>query len=405
MKKLSFQWRITLMTSLLIAAACVALNLLLFHSGVYYFDSLGEYVAEYDDPVALPASGEVDIVFLELTQEQFEQFQQQFIRELNDAKTELREKGWLITAVVTVLSGLIAYYVSGRSLKPLRTFSEQTGKIQAETLTSIRLNEDTIPEFQTLSRSINRMLERLSAGFEAQRQFAGNDAHELRTPLTLMQARLELYERENTSLSSGTREALGLLKEQTERLSHMVKTLLEMSELETVSRKDRIELAPMIEEVLTDLVPLAEKSGVTLCQEGENVILTGSDVLLYRMLFNLVENGIRYNHPGGRVTVSACRRGRAAEIRVQDTGQGISPKDRENIFQPFFRVDKSRSRAMGGVGLGLALVWEIVRLHAGRIDVEDGAPEGTLIVVTLPDGGQSNPVKQEESIETNLCGR
>lgn len=385
MRKLSFQWRITLMTALLIAAACVALNLLLFRSGSYYIDSIGQYVFDYEDgDINLSVDGEADALYVDLTEEQFREFMSSFSDLLDHTKAGFGQKGWFITAAVTLLSGVIAYFVSGRSLLPLQRFSAQAEGVQMKNLSEARLDEDTIPEFQVLSRSINQMLERLSEGFEAQRQFVGNAAHELRTPLALMQARVDLYEKENPEPSPETAEALALIKEQTERLSRTAKTLLDMSELETIPRTDRIELGSMIEEVLTDLTPLAERNSVTLMQAGDNLLLTGSDVLLYRMLFNLVENAIKYNHPGGKVTVSADKETGNAVIRVRDTGRGIPEQYRNNIFQPFFRVDKSRSRALGGVGLGLPLVWEVIRLHGGTVRVGESDETGTEIVVKLP---------------------
>lgn len=385
MRKLSFQWRITLMTALLIAAACISLNLLLFHSGSSYIDVIGRYVFELDmDDADFSADNEGDIFYLDMTEEQFQQLMESFSAMLDDTKTDFGQKGWLITAAVTLLSGVIAYFVSGRSLRPLCRFSAQAESVQMKNLSEARLSEDTIPEFQVLSRSINQMLQRLSEGFDAQRQFVGNAAHELRTPLALMQARVDLYERENPAPSPETTEALALIKEQTERLSRTVKTLLDMSELETIPRTDRIELGPMIEEVLTDLEPLAEEKHITLTQAGENLTLVGSDVLLYRMLFNLVENAIKYNRPNGRVAVSVAQEGSTALICVCDTGPGIPKECRESVFQPFFRVDKSRSRALGGIGLGLSLVWEIVRLHNGTVRLGEIGETGTVVAVRLP---------------------
>lgn len=385
MRKLSFQWRITLMTALLIAAACISLNLLLFHSGSSYIDVIGRYVFELDmDDADFSADSEGDIFYLDMTEEQFQQFMERFSAMLDDTKTGFGQKGWLITAAVTLLSGVIAYFISGHSLRPLRRFSAQAESVQMKNLSEARLSEDTIPEFQALSRSINQMLERLSEGFDAQRQFVGNAAHELRTPLALMQARVDLYEKENPAPFPETKEALVLIKEQTERLSRTVKMLLDMSELETIPRTDHIELGPMIEEVLTDLEPLAEDKHITLTQAGGNLTLVGSDVLIYRMLFNLVENAIKYNRPDGRVTVSVIQEGSTALICVCDTGPGIPKECRESVFQPFFRVDKSRSRALGGIGLGLSLVWEIVRLHNGTVQLEESGETGTVVAVRLP---------------------
>lgn len=382
MKKLSFQWRVTLMTALLIAAACVALNLLLFRTGSTSIDIIGRYVYEVEEGDAASLPGET--VYLDLTEEQFGEFLAGFSEVMEDSKASFGQKGWLITAGVTLLSAVIAYFVSGRSLKPLRSFSEQAERIQMKTLTDIRLEEEGIPEFQALSRSINRMLARLAEGFEAQRQFSGNAAHELRTPLALIQARLDLYGQAHAEASPEIRETLELMKEQTGRLSRMVKTLLEMSDLENIARDDLVALGPMVEEVLTDLMPLAERQGLKLEQSGEDITLTGSDELLYRLLFNLVENAVKYNCPGGSVRVCLSREGDEALIRVRDTGYGIPQEYRDSVFHPFFRVDKSRSRALGSVGLGLSLVWEIVRLHGGNVRVEESGASGTQIAVRLP---------------------
>ena len=276
-------------------------------------------------------------------------------------------------------------FVSGSALKPLRRFTAKAERIQLQSLSEITLSEEEAPEFSRLSRAINQMLKRLDRAFDAQRQFAGNAAHELRTPLALMQAQLDLYmSAEHEEACSETRETISMLREQTERLSKMVRTLLDMSELKAVPCTDKIQLAPMIEEVLADLSPLAEKSGVTLLQKGEDLWVTGSDVLIYRAIFNLVENGVKYNRPGGSVCVAASRRGGEAVIEVADTGCGIPEAFRESVFQPFFRVDKSRSREKGGVGLGLSLVWEIAHLHGGGVRVRESGEQGTTIELTLP---------------------
>lgn len=286
---------------------------------------------------------------------------------------------------MTVLGGAVAYFVSGRALKPLKRFTAKAERVQLQSLTEITLSEDEAVEFSRLSRAVNQMLLRLKQAFDAQQQFVGNAAHELRTPLALMQARLDLYmSTDHGDSCPETAETIAMMREQTERLSRMVRTLLDMSELKAVPRNDRIQLAPMIEEVLADLSPLAEKSGVTLSQSGEDLWITGSDVLVYRAIFNLVENAVKYNRPGGSVSAAVSRRGEEAMIEIKDTGCGI-PKDfRESVFQPFFRVDKSRSREKGGVGLGLSLVWEIAHLHGGDVRVRESGESGTAIELTLP---------------------
>ena len=382
MKRLSLQWRITLLTILLLAAACVTMKTLLCSSGHAYMDSIGNYVMHYaeEEPLAL----RVDIPE-EQWKDMSERFSGEFVVELSGAKHSFCMRGWYIALAVTVLGGAVAYFVSGRALKPLKRFTDKAERVQLQSLTEITLSEDEAVEFSRLSRAVNQMLLRLKQAFDAQQQFVGNAAHELRTPLALMQARLDLYmSTEHENSCPETTETIAMMREQTERLSKMVRTLLDMSDLKAVPRNDRIQLAPMIEEVLADLSPLAEKSGVTLSQSGEDLWITGSDVLVYRAIFNLVENGVKYNHPGGSVCVAASRREREAVVEVTDTGCGIPEDFRESVFQPFFRVDKSRSREKGGVGLGLSLVWEIARLHGGDVRVRESGESGTVIELTLP---------------------
>jgi len=382
-KKISLQWRITLMTVLLIGVTCVAMNLLLCSSGVYYMDKIAD---------ALQGSGTVI-----LNEGEAASFDPQLIAPneeltivVNGAQGRFRTTNWYITAAVTILSGILAYFVSGRALKPLRSFASQVEKVQLNNLADMRIDEDVLPEFRQLSRSFNQMLERLNNAFAAQRQFTGNAAHELRTPLALMQAQLELFSAEHPDVRPETAEFLTLLREQTERLTQMTRTLLEMSNLRHVARNERIQLAPMIEEIFTDLAPLSDKRGVTLTAEGDG-IMTGSDALIYRLIFNLAENAVKYNRPGGSVRVSVTQEPEKLLLRVSDTGCGIPEEYQRSIFQPFFRVDKSRSREYGGAGLGLSLVWEIADLHGGSVWVEKSSEKGTTIAVGLPTQQSTKP--------------
>ena len=376
MKRISLQWRITLMTVLLIGVTCVAMNLLLCSSGVYYMDTIADSLqgggtvilndggAASFDPQLIAPNEELTIV-------------------VDGAQGRFRTTNWYITAAVTLLSGILAYFVSGRALKPLRSFASQVEMVQMTNLADMKIDEDVLPEFKQLSRSFNQMLERLNTAFSAQRQFTGNAAHELRTPLALMQAQLELFSAEHPDMRPETAEFLTLLREQAERLIQMTRTLLEMSNLRQVARNERIQLAPMIEEIFTDLAPLSDKRGVTLTAEG-NGIMTGSDALIYRLIFNLTENAVKYNRQGGSVRVSVTQKPEKLLLRVSDTGCGIPKEYQRSIFQPFFRVDKSRSREYGGAGLGLSLAWEIADLHGGSVWVEESSDKGTTIAVELP---------------------
>ena len=377
MKRLSFQWRITLLTAILIAGTCICLNLLLYRSGTVSMDSLNGFVMKYD-------TGNSDVVKIEFDDQQMSAFLRQFSQEVYDAKAAFGKKGWCITAIVTLLSAAIAYFVSGRALKPLKKFSQQTENIDQDNLTSTRLDENTAAEFQQLSCSVNHMLDRLALSFDLQRQFAGNAAHELRTPLAMMQTKLELFTEEHSNVDAETSKLVQFQIDQVDRLTSLVRTLLEMSNLQAVPRDDCIELAPLADEIVTDLTPLAQKKQITLYQECEDIHIIGSDALIYRMLFNLVENAIKYNQPGGSVQITISRSNGKAILRVADTGCGIPDEYRTSIFEPFFRVDKSRSREMGGAGLGLALVREIAALHGGTVQDEPAEGAGTVFTVALP---------------------
>ena len=374
MKKLSLQWRITLMTALLICSTCMAMNWLIGCSGRHYMDSIGanlstaidpsEGAVEYFDPSREGLDPNLTIV-------------------IYGAQNSFTATNWYITAAVTLLGGILAYFVSGRALRPLRTFVAQVEKVQPNNLADMKITEEVLPEFRQFSDSFNQMLERLDECFTAQRQFTGNAAHELRTPLALMQAQVELFSAEHPDVLPETADFLRLLREQTERMTQMTRTLLEMCGLQAVPCTDHIELGPMVDEIFADLAPLAEKNNITLERDGDGV-MTGSDTLIYRLLFNLTENAIKYNRPGGSVRLSVTPEPEKLLIRVSDTGRGIPERFQRSIFQPFFRVDKSRSREYGGVGLGLSLVWEIVKLHGGTVCVENSSEAGTTVAVSLP---------------------
>ena len=381
LKRLSLQWRITLLTILLLATACVTMKTLLCSSGHAYMDSIGNYVMHYvqEDPQAI----RVDIPD-EQWKDLSERFNGDFVLELSGAKHSFCIRGWYIALAVTMLGGAVAYFVSGKALKPLKRFTAKAERVQLQSLTEITLSEDEAVEFSRLSRAINQMLLRLNQAFDAQQQFVGNAAHELKTPLAIMQAKLEMFAEEHPDADSEVADLLRFQTDQVSRLAGLVRTLLEMSDLQSIPREDLIELAPLADEIVADLTPLAQRRSVTLFQECEEVSIKGSDTLIYRLLFNLVENGIKYNTPGGSVHITIQQKKSSAVLRVADTGCGIPEEYRTSVFQPFFRVDKSRSREMGGVGLGLALVREIALLHSGTVTVEPADGQGTVFTVTLP---------------------
>lgn len=376
MKKMSLQWRLTIITTLLIAIICGCLTLLLYKNGIYYIDSLQDTVnSQNTNP---------DELYIDIPDDEWDDFAAKFSMKVYDSKEDYRKRSLLITVFIAMFGGAVTYFISGRALKPLRDFSKSVEKVQAQNLTDCTIESGTVPELDRLSVSYNKMLLRLSEAFEVQRQFTGNAAHELRTPLALMQAQLDIYNStEHPASDEQTKETIKMMTEQNERLSKLVRTLLDMSELQTVARKDEIELNSLIEEVLADLEPLAQEKEVKLVEESEELVMTGSDILIYRMIYNLVENAIKYNHVGGQVLVKAAQKDTDIVIEIEDTGNGISEEFRERVFEPFFRVDKSRSRALGGVGLGLAMVREIVRVHDGKISIKENEYGGTTFEVVL----------------------
>ena len=384
MKKISLQWRLTILTTVLITVLCGCLTFFLYKNGVYYIDTLQETVT---DQSAAP-----EAVYIDIPDNEWDDFAAQFATKVYNSKSDYRNRSLLITVVVALIGGAVTFFVSGRALKPLKEFSETVEKVQAQNLADYTIEENRIAELDRLRTSYNKMLLRLSESFETQRQFTGNAAHELRTPLALIQAQLDLYHTtEHPESTTVAGETIQMVTEQNERLSKLVRTLLDMSELQTVSRNDRIELHSLIEEVLTDLEPLAQEKKVELIQRSqgagakadEELFLTGSDILIYRMLYNLVENAIKYNRENGSVTVSAIKEKNKVILKVSDTGNGIDEAFREQIFEPFFRVDKSRSRELGGVGLGLAMVREVVRVHDGTIEVYTNKHSGTTFEVRM----------------------
>ena len=380
MKRMSLQWRLTCIITLYIALICGCLTMLVYKNGVYYIDSLQETVdAQGDDN----GSG-TDEIYISIPEDKWDEFANDFSVKVYNNKADYKKNSLIISALLALLGGVATYFISGHALKPIREFSDKIEDVQAQNLADSRIEENNVKELNQLSVSYNKMLERLSDAFEIQRQFTANAAHELRTPLSLMQIQLDSY---NSARHPGddevTLQTIKMVTEQNERLSKMVKTLLDMSELQTVSRDDKIMVDALVDEVLADLEPLAQEKDIELIGECTDVTMIGSDILIYRMLYNLVENAIKYNHAGGRVTVTARQKEKHVYLSVEDTGNGIPEELKDRVFEPFFRVDKSRSRELGGVGLGLALVREIVRVHDGNIAVKSNPSGGTIFEVVL----------------------
>ena len=380
MKKMSLQWRLTCIITLYIAVICGCVTMLVYKNGVYYMDSLQEAVDTRGDD----QSDDAEEIYISIPEDKWDEFANDFSVQVYNNKADYRKNSLIITAVLALLGGVATYFISGHALRPLREFSDKIEKVQAQNLADSRIEENQVKELNQLSVSYNRMLERLSDAFEIQRQFTANAAHELRTPLALMQVQLDLYHSNgHPDNDADTVQMIKMVTEQNDRLNKMVKTLLDMSELQTVGRDDEIILDALVDEVLEDLEPLAEGKNIRLIGKCKDITMVGSDILIYRLVYNLVENAIKYNHSGGQVTVTADRKENHVYLSVEDTGAGIPEELKERVFEPFFRVDKSRSRELGGVGLGLALVREIVRVHDGSITVKSNPSGGTIFEVVF----------------------
>ena len=380
MKKMSLQWRLTCIITLYIAVICGCVTMLVYKNGVYYMDSLQEAVDTRGDD----QPDDAEEIYISIPEDKWDEFANDFSVQVYNNKADYRKNSLIISAVLALLGGVATYFISGHALRPIREFSEKIEKVQAQNLADSRIEENQVKELNQLSVSYNRMLERLSDAFEIQRQFTANAAHELRTPLALMQVQLDLYHsNSHPDNDADTVQMIKMVTEQNDRLNKMVKTLLDMSELQTVGRDDEIILDALVDEVLEDLEPLAEGKNIRLIGKCKDITMVGSDILIYRLVYNLVENAIKYNHSGGQVTVTADRKEKHVYLSVEDTGSGIPEELKERVFEPFFRVDKSRSRELGGVGLGLALVREIVRVHDGSITVKSNPSGGTIFEVVL----------------------
>lgn len=382
MKKMSLQWRLTCITTLCIALICGCLTMFVYKNGVYYIDSLQKAVNAQSDDGADNSANDSEEIYISIPEDKWDEFANDFSVQVYNNKEDYKKNSLIISALLAVLGGVATYFISGHALKPLREFSNKIEEVQVQNLADSRIEESKIKELNQLSVSYNKMLERLQDAFEVQRQFTANAAHELRTPLSLMQVQLDLYHStQHPGSDADTLQMIKMVTEQNDRLSKMVKTLLDMSELQTVGRDEQIIMDDLVEEVLEDLEPLAQEKNIKLIGKCKDITMVGSDILIYRLVYNLVENAIKYNHSGGQVTVTAYKEQKHIYLSVADTGSGIPKELRERVFEPFFRVDKSRSRKLGGVGLGLALVHEIVRVHDGSITVKSNPSGGTILEV------------------------
>ena len=391
----SLQLKLTLLLSLLMIVSCVLMYFFISHSAVSGMDGLQNYMIKVD-----PQDGDSPITFNVDPKALFPQFEQ----EIQETKEDFLLRSVIATTIIILLSSVCTYFLTKKTLTPLQKLTSEVSQIQAQNLSTQLAVPNSKDEIAQLTSSFNEMLTRLDNAFSTQKQFSANAAHELRTPLAVLQTNLEVFEKKQEPEMVEYRQLFTMIKEQTARLSQLVGTLLDMTNLKSVPRTDHVSLEELVDEVFCDLDPVAEKAGISIhfddnsSQDWHTDVhtpdasalnnnirnITGSYVLLYRAVYNLVENAIKYNRPNGSVTVSVKEKNGQAMILVKDTGIGISPENQKKIFDPFFRVDKSRSRAMGGAGLGLALVDSIAREHGGSVKVLESNEKGSIIALMLP---------------------
>lgn len=370
MKKMSLRLRIAILTSILIALTSLTMNFFMNKTAYFYIDSLGGYVDKMENKEDL---------YINIDKDKIGDFNTNFSDQVTITKNNFSKKSWIITSLVTIFGGIISYFLSGKFLEPLDKFSNQIEQIQLKNITDYEVKENPIKEFQKLTKSFNQMLERLNESYKNEREFTARAAHELRTPLTIINSQIDLFEEENMD-EDEIKNLVTMIKNESDRLSKLVTSLLDLSELRSVTRNEKIELSSLIEEAIQDLSFISDKKNINienLCQE---IYIEGSDLLIYRVFYNLIENAIKYNNNNGFVKIYSKINKDFAEIYVEDGGIGIAKSEKENIFKAFYRI---KANDEIGSGLGLSLVKETIKLHRGKIKVLD-KEKGSLIKVSLP---------------------
>lgn len=370
MKKMSLRLRIAILTSILIALTSLTMNFFMNKTAYFYIDSLGGYVDKMENKEDL---------YINIDKDKIGDLNTNFSDQVTITKNNFSKKSWIITSLVTIFGGIISYFLSGKFLEPLDKFSNQIEQIQLKNITDYEVKENPIKEFQKLTKSFNQMLERLNESYKNEREFTARAAHELRTPLTIINSQIDLFEEENMN-EDEIKNLVTMIKNESDRLSKLVTSLLDLSELRSVTRNEKIELSSLIEEAIQDLSFISDKKNINIENICQEIYIEGSDLLIYRVFYNLIENAIKYNNNNGFVKIYSKKNKDFAEIYVEDSGIGIANSEKENIFKAFYRIKANEEI---GSGLGLSLVKETIKLHRGKIKVLD-KEKGSLIKVSLP---------------------
>lgn len=370
MKKMSLRLRIAISTSILIAFTSLTMNFFMNKTAYFYIDSLDGYVDNIE--------GKKDL-YINIDEDKIDEFQNTFSDKVTNSKNNFSKKAWLITSLVTIFGGITSYFLSGKFLEPLDKFSRQIEQIQLKNITDYEVRENPIKEFQKLTKSFNQMLERLNESYKNEREFTARAAHELRTPLTIINSQIDLFE-EKTMDEKELSDLMEMIKNESDRLSKLVTSLLDLSELRSISRNEKVELSSLIEEAIQDLSFLSDKKHINIENNCREIYIEGSDILIYRAFYNLIENAIKYNKEYGYIKIYSKIKENFVEIFVEDNGVGIILKEKDNIFKAFYRIEGNKEK---GSGLGLSLVKETIKIHGGEIKVLN-KEKGSLIKVSFP---------------------
>lgn len=296
-----------------------------------------------------------------------------------------------ILLFVIVAGSCVAYFLIGHYTKPVQQLSAHMKEMSPNTLSDSIEIEGGGEEIQELVKSFNQMTEQLDEAFAMQRRFSASAAHELRTPITVLRTKLDVFKKKKREQHEYD-ELVTTMETYIDRLSSIITDLLEFAETSELGEVEDVSLDSVIKTVVDDLESVAQNNMVNVQinvqpkvqSEAQTFIAKGNTNLLYRALYNLVENAIRYNYEEGSVNITLETKGQEGVIIIADTGVGIAPEQRELVFEPFYRVNKSRSREFGGAGIGLSLVKTILKRHGASITVSENNPQGSVFTIRIP---------------------
>lgn len=376
LKKVPIKLRLTILSMLLLTICCVMLTLILNFSANQMANTIeaipvlpATKAGENGLPVKF-ASATIETVSAQTGNSQ-------------QARLQFLYQSIAYMVVVVLVGGGLTYYISGKALQPLYEFNRQMKNRTEHNLSERLPIPESHDEIADLTCSFNEMSCKLDEAFEAQKRFAQSAAHELRTPLTVLKTKIDVFGKKATHTAEEYDKLLSVITKYTNRLSELVKDLLELTNIDALDYSDRIEVKTMLTDISKELYSFTKDKNIAITIYGEEQTVYGNKILLHRAFYNLIENAIKYNVENGQVKVLVSNNAGHTVITIVDTGIGIPVYLQTHIFEPFFRVDKSRSRQMGGAGLGLTTVKSIIEKHGGEITVSDNMGGGTIFTTVL----------------------